>query len=191
MRWLAELMRTTAAPFSAGAARPGLFANSAHTTARRRVLTHVGSPAGGPPGGPPRQSSSFSGGDAGSSQPHPGHSSWLLVVAGLGVAVSGAAVAAAPAVLSTQTGLQWALEHVLNPRLPGRVEVAEAKIAWGGPNELVCVKVGQPHSCAACAARCPRALLRRPRSQLPRAPFCGRLAHRSTTRRAAALCCCI
>ncbi|GIL73696.1 hypothetical protein Vretimale_5407 [Volvox reticuliferus] len=55
---------------------------------------------------------------------------------------TGVLAAALPSVLSTQWGLQHAVE-VLNAKLqpPGRVEVAGAQLSWLGGNELQCVKV--------------------------------------------------
>ncbi|KAG2447227.1 hypothetical protein HYH02_007967 [Chlamydomonas schloesseri] len=101
-------------------------------------------PSGGGGGGPPRGpvgvgvSGPDGGGDgAGASAPL-----WwrgLHVCAGVAVA-TGVSVAALPSALSTQWGLQQAME-LINQRMPGRVEVAEAQLSWSGGNELSCVKV--------------------------------------------------
>ncbi|KXZ42644.1 hypothetical protein GPECTOR_128g547 [Gonium pectorale] len=79
----------------------------------------------------------------GSGGPGAGGQQWWRLAAGACagvVAVAGLATAALPSVLSTQWGLQQSLE-LLNQRLPGRVEVAEARLSWLGGNELQCVKV--------------------------------------------------
>ncbi|GFR50831.1 hypothetical protein Agub_g13104 [Astrephomene gubernaculifera] len=95
-----------------------------------------------PPPPPPPGGSGGAGAGAGGPLPPPGAQWWwraLQVCAGV-LTTAGVAAAALPSVLNTQWGLQRAMELV-NTRMPGRVEVAEARLSWTGPCELQCVKV--------------------------------------------------
>ncbi|KAG2444488.1 hypothetical protein HXX76_001238 [Chlamydomonas incerta] len=123
-----------------GAVRPVIPLGRRHL-ASGRGAGGAGSPPGG---GGPRGPAAAGGPEPDGAAPgaRPSVSLWwrgLQVCAGVAVA-AGLSAAALPAALSTQWGLQQAME-LINLRMPGRVEVAEARLSWSGANELSCVKV--------------------------------------------------
>ncbi|GLI61243.1 hypothetical protein VaNZ11_003544 [Volvox africanus] len=123
---------------SSPAARPGPV---------RRCASPMDPPPPPPPPPPLPRSPPPAGGDGGGGGGRlpPSGSTWLRrifqVTAGM-LGAAGVLAAAMPSVLSTQWGLQYAVE-ALNAKLqpPGRVEVAGAQLSWLGGNELQCIKV--------------------------------------------------